>query len=198
LSTEQNCNNYNRSPLSTTTLQRVSSNIFKMLPVHTDLVQFWFMMADKYPTRVHEYLHRKGNTITEAEYVYDEIHPNRTKRQYRVHVRREEFERIAATLKKPTLTFESFTKVVRPFLMGFEAVKDIPEAFQLLDADNSDTIDINELAVFMPAIVPDSNPYMLLRYFEKADTNSDYKLSLEEFTAFVEKGVIRDLALGRL
>jgi Ca2+-binding EF-hand superfamily protein len=156
------------------------------------------MMTDKYPTRVNEFLHRKGDYITEAEYVYDEIHPNRTKRQYRVHVRREEFERIAATLKKPTLTFESFTKVVRPFLMGFEAVKDIPEAFQLLDADNSDTIDINELAVFMPAIVPDSNPYMLLRYFEKADTNSDYKLSLEEFTAFVEKGVIRDLALGRL
>jgi Ca2+-binding EF-hand superfamily protein len=155
-------------------------------------------MADKYPTRVQEFLHRKGNQITQAEYVYDEMHPNHKTRQYRVHVKREEFERIAATIKGPTLPFESFIKVVRPLLMGSDAAQDIPEAFQLLDTDNSDTININELAVYMPAIVPDSNPYMLLRHFEKADTNSDYKLSLDEFTAFIEKGVIRDLALGRL
>jgi Ca2+-binding EF-hand superfamily protein len=44
--------------------------------------------------------------------------------------------------------------------MGHYATSaDISEAFQLLDTDNSETIDINELAVFMPAIVPDSNRY---------------------------------------
>ncbi|CAF4443867.1 unnamed protein product, partial [Rotaria sp. Silwood2] len=54
-----------------------------------------------------------------------------------------------------------------------------------------------ELASFMPAIIPNSNSYMLLRYFQPADTNNDYKLNLDEFTAFIKKEVIRDLALGR-
>jgi len=156
------------------------------------------MMDDKYSTRVREILHRKGGQITEAEYVYTESHGNGKTRQHRVSVKREEFERLAATIKKPALPFDSFTKVVRPFLMGNHAAEDIPEAFRLLDTDNSDTIDIAELAVFMPAIVPDSNSYMLLRHFQKADTNNDYRLSLDEFTAFIKKGIVRDLALGRL
>jgi hypothetical protein len=50
----------------------------------------------------------------------------------------------------------------------------------------------------MPAIVPDSNPYMLLRYFQKADTNNDYRLNLDEFTEFITKDIVRDLALGCL
>jgi Ca2+-binding EF-hand superfamily protein len=80
--------------------------------------------------------------------------------------------------------------------MGHYAANvDISEAFQLLHTDNSETIDINELAVFMPAIVPDSNPYMLLRYFQKADTNNDYRLNLDKFTEFLKKDVVRDLAL---
>ncbi|CAF4565868.1 unnamed protein product [Rotaria sp. Silwood2] len=81
--------------------------------------------------------------------------------------------------------------------MGHQAAEDIPEAFRLLDMDNSESIDIGELASFMPAIIPNSNSYMLLRYFQPADTNNDYKLNLDEFTAFIKKEVIRDLALGR-
>ncbi|CAF4864205.1 unnamed protein product [Rotaria sp. Silwood1] len=154
-------------------------------------------MGGNYRLRAREILHRKGNQITEAEYVFDEIHANGKVRQHRVSVKKEEFERLAATLKKPTLSFDDFTKVTRPLLMGHHAAEDIPEAFRLLDTDNSDTIDIGELAVFMPAIVPNSNSYMLLRYFQVADTNNDYKLNLDEFTAFIKKGIVRELALGR-
>ncbi|CAF3749898.1 unnamed protein product [Rotaria sp. Silwood1] len=154
-------------------------------------------MGDNYRIRAREILHRNGNQITEAEYVFDEIHANGKVRQHRVSVKREEFERLTATLKKPTLSFDNFTKVARPLLMGHHATEDIPEAFRLLDTDNSDTIDIGELAVFMPAIVPNSNSYMLLRYFQVADTNNDYKLNLDEFTAFIKKGIVRELALGR-
>ncbi|CAF1395031.1 unnamed protein product [Rotaria sordida] len=155
------------------------------------------MMSDNYRIRAHEILHRKCDQITEAEYVFDEIHANGKMRQHRVSVKREDFERLAATIKKPTLSFESFTKVTRPLLMGHQATEDIPEAFRLLDTDNSDTIDIGELSVFMPAIVPNSNSYMLLRYFQAADTNNDYRLNLDEFTTFIKKGIVRELALGR-
>ena len=155
-------------------------------------------MAAKPLTRVHEFLHRKGDIVTEVEYVYEEIQDDGKRRQHRLHVRRDDFDRLAASLKKTALSFDDFTTVVRPFLMGEEATKDIPEAFHLLDADQSGTIDITELALFMPVIVPGSNQYMLLRYFQAVDTNKDYKLSFEEFTEFIKKGYVRDLALGRL
>lgn len=162
------------------------------------LFRFSLRMSDKSSIPVQEFLHQKGDKVTEAEYVYEENQGNGKKRQHRVHVKRNEFEDIAATNKKMSLSFDDFITVVRPFLMGDQADKDIPEAFHLLDADSSGFIDIAELAVFMPAIVPGSNQYMLLRHFQVADTNKDYKLSFEEFTEFIKKGVIRDLALGRL
>jgi hypothetical protein len=157
------------------------------------------MTTDQHIIRIQEHLHRKADTITAAEYVYDEYLGNRKTRQHRVIVKREEFEQIAAAQKKSAIPFESFIKVTRPLLMGHNAANaDISEAFQLLDFDKSETIDIYELAVFMPAIVPDSNEYMLLRHFQKADTNNDYRLNLDEFTEFIKKNIIRDLALGRL
>ncbi|CAF1221442.1 unnamed protein product [Rotaria magnacalcarata] len=154
-------------------------------------------MSSSSQLRVQEILHQKDDKITAAEYVYDEFISKGKTRQHRVIIKRDEFEHIAAVNKKPWFTFENFTKITRPLLMANDAEEDIPEAFQLLDLDKSDKIDINELAVFMPAIVPNSNPYMMLRYFQSADTNSDYGLNLDEFTAFIKKGVIRDLALGR-
>lgn len=146
---------------------------------------------------VHEFVHKKDDIVTEVEYVYEEIQDGK-KRHHRIHVKRENFERLSAELKKTSLSFEDFTIVVRPFFLGEEATKNIPEAFHLLDADQSGTIDIAELALFMPAIIPGSNQYMMLRYFQAADKNKDYQLSFEEFTDFIKKGYIRDLALGRL
>jgi Ca2+-binding EF-hand superfamily protein len=67
-------------------------------------------------------------------------------------------------MNKKTLPFDSFAKVLRPFMMGKHASEDIPEAFRLLDTDHSETIDIGELAAFMPVIVPDANPHMLLHH----------------------------------
>jgi Ca2+-binding EF-hand superfamily protein len=155
-------------------------------------------MTNKYETSVQEHLHRKDDKITEAEYVYEEKLGKGKTREHRIHIKRSDFDRVGAANKKSILSFEDFLTVVRPFLMAEEAEKDIPEAFGILDTDNSNTIDINELAVFMPVIVPESNSFMLLRHFQTADKNSDYKLSFEEFTDFIKKGVIRDLALKRL
>ncbi|CAF1569665.1 unnamed protein product, partial [Adineta steineri] len=68
----------------------------------------------------------------------------------------------------------------------------------LLDADHSGTIDIGELAIFMPVIMPNASPYMLLHHIQKADKNCDYKLNLQEFTLLINQGIGRDIALGRL
>jgi hypothetical protein len=157
------------------------------------------MAADQGPIRVYEVEHRKGDKISAVEYVYDEKHGNGKTRQHRVIVKKDDFDRVAATIKKWTIPFDSFTKVARALLMGQHATdSDILEAFQLLDTDKSETIDINELAILMPAIVPNSNAYMLLRHFQKVDTNNDHILNWEEFTAFIRKNFVRDLALGRL
>ena len=157
------------------------------------------MADDQSRILVHEVAHRKGDRISAVEYVYDEKQSNGKTRQQRIIVKKENFDRVAATIKKWTIPFDSFMQVARPLLMGYHATDaDILDAFQLLDTDKSETIDINELALLMPAIVPDSNSYMLLRHFQKVDTNNDHILNLEEFTAFVKKNFVRDLALGRL
>ncbi|CAF1408678.1 unnamed protein product [Didymodactylos carnosus] len=83
-------------------------------------------------------------------------------------------------------------------MMGPQASQDIPEAFRLLDTDRSGTIDIGELAAFMPVIRPEATPYMLLHHVEKVDKNGDYKLNYDEFNALVLAGVGRDIVLGRL
>lgn len=154
-------------------------------------------MSIEYDIRVDETIHHSGGQIVEVDYVYNEIHNGDT-RNYRVAIKRQDYERLAATINKPTIPFDSFTKVLRPFMMGKHASEDISEAFRLLDTDHSGTIDIGELAAFMPVIVPDANPYMLLHHVQKADKNNDYKLNLQEFTALINAGVGRDIALGRL
>jgi hypothetical protein len=156
------------------------------------------MANDTYEIRVDETLHKNGDRIVEAEYVYDEVRGSGDARTYRVLVKRQDYERLAATITKPTLPFDKFLKVLRPFMLGRHAADDIPEAFRLLDADYSGTIDIGELAAFMPVIVPDGNPYMLLHHVEKVDKNHDYKLNLAEFTDLINRGVGRDITLGRL
>jgi len=83
-------------------------------------------------------------------------------------------------------------------MLVHHAADDIPEAFRLLDTDHSGTIDIGELAAFMPVIVPDGNPHMLLHHVQKVDKNHDYKFNLAEFTELIKHGVGRDITLGRL
>jgi Ca2+-binding EF-hand superfamily protein len=154
-------------------------------------------MSNQFDVRVDETVHRNGDRIVEVNYVYQETR-NSDVREYRVAVKRQDYERMTGKMNKPALSFDSFAKVLRPFMMGQHASEDIPEAFRLLDTDHSGTIDIGELAAFMPVIVPDANPYMLLHHVQKADKNNDYKLNLEEFTALINQGVGRDIALGRL
>ncbi|CAF3729027.1 unnamed protein product [Rotaria sp. Silwood1] len=157
------------------------------------------MAGNPFDIQIDEVLHRDSiGRIVEAEYHYKETYANGEASNYRVAVKRSEYERSAATTQKPTLPFQQFLKVLRPFMMGRHAADDIPEAFRLLDRDYSGTIDIGELAAFMPVIVPNANPYMLLHHIQKVDKNCDYKLNLQEFTDLIKRGIGRDIALGRI
>ena len=155
-------------------------------------------MSNRFDIRVDETIHQRAGRIIEVDYEYQETRAYGEIRKYRVAIKRPEYERLAAKMNKPTLSFDHFAKVLRPFMMGQHASEDIPEAFHLLDADRSGTIDIGELAAFIPVIVPDANPYMLLHHVQKADKNGDLKLNLQEFTTLINQGVGRDIALGRL
>lgn len=148
--------------------------------------------------RVDETVQLTAGRISEITYVYTETQGNGATTNYNVTVKRQEYEQFTQTLNKPTLSFDSFVQVLRPFMMGKYASEDIPKAFKALDTDNSGTIDIGELAAFMPVIVPNANPYMLLHHVQKVDKNGDYKLNLSEFTELINQGVGRDITLGRL
>ncbi|CAF1088661.1 unnamed protein product [Rotaria sordida] len=156
------------------------------------------MATNQIDIRVDEIIHKEGGQIVEVEYLYNEHQGNGDQRNYSVSVKRQVYERIAARTQKPALPFDKFVKVLKPFMIGSHAADDIPEAFRLLDSDHSGTIDVGELATFMPVIVPDANPYMLLHHIQKVDKNSDYKLNLTEFTALINRGIGRDIALGRI
>ncbi|UJR19405.1 hypothetical protein I4U23_022535 [Adineta vaga] len=155
-------------------------------------------MSNEFNIRVDETVHWKANQIVAVDYVYTETRKNGEQRDYHVAIKREDYERLAASITTPTMPFNNFAKVLRPFMMGKYASEDIPEAFRLLDTDHSGTIDIGELAVFMPVIIPNASPYLLLHHIQKADKNCDYKLNLEEFTELINQGIGRDISLGRL
>ena len=149
--------------------------------------------------RIQEVVQNKGDKLAAVEYIFNELLGREKVKQYRVTVKKEAFDDVAATIKKWTIPFDSFITVARALLLGDQAEqRDIADAFELLDTDKSETIDLNELALFMPAIVPGSNVHMLMRHFQKVDANSDYHLNMEEFTDLIKRNIVRDLAIGRI
>ncbi|CAF0995072.1 unnamed protein product [Rotaria sp. Silwood1] len=154
------------------------------------------MVTQRYEFQVEEILRRnRAFQIVEAKYQYQECNSNDEERIYGVKVSRQTYEKLAATISKPTLPFEKFVKILRPLMMGVYATADIPGAFYLLDSDNTGTIDINDIAAFMPIIVTGASPHMLLDIIQKVDQNRDYKLNLAEFTNLIKKGIGREIAM---
>jgi Ca2+-binding EF-hand superfamily protein len=146
---------------------------------------------------VHERIVNSGGRISTIEYVYSEAHATGSQ-AHTISVKREEYERLASKSKKPTLPFDEFVKVIRVFMMGKHAsVGDIPEAFRALDTNHSGQINLNELAAFMPVIVPNTTPEMLVDYIRQVDKNHDLRLNLTEFTDLIAQNIGRKIALGR-
>ena len=155
-------------------------------------------MSQEMDIRIDEIVTHSAGRVDEVIYEYTETPKGAAKKTYNISVKRADFDRFATLCNKPMLPYDQFLKVLRPFMMGKHAEADIPEAFRILDTDHSGTIDIGELAAYMPIIVPDANPYVLLHHVQKVDKNSDYKLNLSEFTDLIKQGIGRDISVGKM
>ncbi|CAF0793952.1 unnamed protein product [Rotaria sordida] len=83
-------------------------------------------------------------------------------------------------------------------MKGSQATQnEIVRAFHALDTNRSGSINIDELAAFMPVIVPNGTSQMLLNHITKVDKDNNYSLDFSEFTNFIKKGIGRQLSLGR-
>ncbi len=67
-------------------------------------------MSNQFDVRVDETVHRNGDRIVEVNYVYQETR-NSDVREYRVAVKRQDYERMTRKMNKAALSFDSFAKV---------------------------------------------------------------------------------------
>ncbi|CAM4836274.1 unnamed protein product, partial [Rotaria magnacalcarata] len=104
------------------------------------------------------------------------------------------FDRFISFAPQRAISQQNFMKVVQVIMMGSKATdSDIRQAFTILDADGSGTLDMKELSKVIPAIMPgatcDTLPTMIRRY----DKNCDNILNLNEFTGLVKGNLGRDV-----
>ncbi|CAF4104305.1 unnamed protein product [Rotaria sp. Silwood2] len=154
-------------------------------------------MSNEYKIIATETICEKYGQIIEVQYEYDENNRGENKK-YHIKWSRQEYERTASRLYKPSMAYDKFIKVLRTFMMGKYAIEDVPEAFRLLDTDRSNTIDITKLHEFICVILPKANPYLLLHQIQQADRDGDYKLNFDEFKSFIAQGFGRAILLGLL
>jgi len=129
----------------------------------------------------------------EAIYTYKRIPVDGGTRDYSVSVKQPEYEKLAPTLKTPTIPFKDFVTILRAFIMAKKAgEKALDDAFRFLDRGSNKGVDTNQLGAVMAIIVPNGNPSMLLDNIEKLGYKRDGKLELVQF-----KKLIRDDGVGR-
>lgn len=121
-------------------------------------------------------------------------------RHYRATIKRDEYERIIQPYMsdKDKLSFDNFVRIFRPIMMGTYVGDELREAFYLLDKDQSNTIDIVELADFLTIIHPEVTKEVLLHYVGKVDINTYQKLNFDEFTDLILRGIGRDIVCGHI
>ena len=153
------------------------------------------MAANTYRIEVEETIAKQGDKIVAVTYSYKERHADGVKNLVKKEIKREDYEKKPVILAKKTVPFEQAAKILKPLMMGdFVDNTDIKEAFSILDADKSGKIDTTELAAFMP----DGKSDVLLKHIAKVDKDNDKAMNLNEFTDFINKGIGRDIAAGKL
>ncbi|CAF1465729.1 unnamed protein product, partial [Adineta steineri] len=75
-------------------------------------------MSNGIDVRVDETVVRQGDRLVEVDYIYTETRENGDQRNYQITVKRPDYERLATSMNKSTLSFDNFAKVLRPFMMG--------------------------------------------------------------------------------
>lgn len=160
---------------------------------------------------VTETVYRRHGRITEIVYDYEEVRQEQVEenlqtkqekraRTYQASIKREQYEQIAEKVEteRYVLPFDSFVHVLRPFMMGSYAAEEIREAFRLLDRNASNTIDLDELAAFLPVIHPNVNKEMLTNYVTRVTNHTEQQINFDEFNQLVLRGIGRDLVCGHM
>ena len=145
---------------------------------------------------IYDYEENRDQEIQEVMQTKHE-HLSRT---YQASIKREDYERIAATLyqDRPVLPFDSFVHILRPFMMGSYAADEIEEAFRLLDRNYSNTIDLDELAAFLPVIHPSMKKETLIDHMKKVTNTIDQQINFDEFNQMILRGIGRDIICGHI
>ena len=82
--------------------------------------------------------------------------------------------------------------------MGFYLNDELKQAFQVLDKDQSGTINIEELTSFLPVINEYATTDALKNYIKKVDQNTDGTLNYDEFRTLILKGIGRDIICNHI
>ncbi|CAF3202260.1 unnamed protein product [Rotaria socialis] len=129
-----------------------------------------------------------------VEYVSAGITNKKEKRSrtYDTNITRKEYNKLAEQYHYG-LSFDNFIVVLRPFMMGFYQNDELEQAFRILDKNNSDSIDVDDLANFLPIINEYATSDTLKNYIKKSDFNFDENLSYDEFRSLILKGIGRDM-----
>lgn len=153
---------------------------------------------------------RYGQTI-EISFEYDEtrneqiqdnmqVKQEKLEKKYKATFKRDEYERIANKIKyeRDVLPFDTFVKVVRPFMMGVYEADEIRQAFHLLDKNCSNTIDLYELSALVSVIHPNMSKQIILSFMTKVSTNGRQEMDYGEFIQLILEGIGRDIVCGHV
>jgi len=139
--------------------------------------------------------HTRDNQIIATDFIVKVTNEKGEVRTITKSLDDDTYKELVTASKKPALPWEKFVKVLLAFMVG-KTDNEIREAFEILDADNSKSIDIKELGTFLPALVPDLTDAKLMEHIKKIDKNTDQKMTLAEFSQLIKRGIGMDIIIG--
>lgn len=149
-----------------------------------------------------------GGKVSELNYEFEEItvetvaiglttKNERFSRLYSTRVSRDQYN-VLSQIISVSLPFDEFVKVLRPFMLGFYSGEELEQAFNILDQDNSGTIHIDELGIFLPIVNRYANGETLRSYIRKVHSEVQNSLTYDEFRALILRGIGRDILCNNL
>jgi len=157
---------------------------------------------------VKETIYRERTSIIKLVYDYEE-NPDKSDlniqyRHYRATIKRDEYERLIDSYMSNSnnnnnrLLFDDFVQILRPIMMGSYKEHELDIAFDLLDRNQSNTIDLDEFVSFLIIISPDITKDMLLRYINQEEITENQRLNFNQFNDLVLRGLGKDIVCGHI
>ncbi|CAF0830318.1 unnamed protein product [Adineta steineri] len=157
---------------------------------------------------VTETITRNNNFINQIHYQFEEFSfentsngiTNKKERRSRIYdtiITRKQYNILTRNTRN-TLLFDNFIIVLRPFIMGYYQDDELTRAFRVLDKDHSGSVNVEELANFLPIINEFATTEALTNYIKKVDINTDGTLNYDEFRSLILKGIGRDIICNHL